>query len=1239
MSNLNLAKISMLIALLWSMSGLNVFAQILVTAPMTGTPAAGEYYGTQSIIVSPNFSFTATAGQSLHLYISNCVQLLSAPSVDRNFILTSIPRQAMQTADFTNKSVCDVMQTVQYFDGLGRPKQTIQIKGSPEVRDIVQPFFYDQYGRESVKYLPYSSTTVSSNGSYKATALTDQSSFYANPQASDAPGVVTIPVISGSSPAFSLTVFEPSPLNRVIEQGAPGASWQPNSTNIDLSHTNRVAYKTNDSTDINTISSTNKVMLYNVTIASDGKRTLVNAGTNAYATGQLYVTETKDENWQAGDGRFGVIQEFKDKEGRVVLKRFFNKKPNLTLEMLSTYYVYDEFGNLCYVLPPGALPDGGTISSTTMQHLCYQYRYDDRKRLVEKSLPGVGKVLMVYNSLDQVVMTQDAIQRKNDNQQWMVTKYDAFGRVVVTGLYTHTGSTGGQDYRTYMQGQVTSNSTLWEQRGTTGNGYTTADVYQAFPTTLGTILSVNYYDNYDIPGLSATGFDKHTETGMSIKTTGLLTASLIKVIDGTAGNTNMLWTVNYYDDEGRNIRSFAQHFKGGAVSLNNYDEINNTYSFNDELLTSNRVNYIDNGGTRQTSVTINMRYEYDHMGRKTNTWEAIGGNEVLLSQQVYNEIGQLIDKKLHSANQGSTFVQSIDYRYNPRGWLKSINNTALNNANPQVNDDTNDAFGEELSYDDYNVTSLKQFNGNISAVSWQGKQPSSQTLPQIPQSFEYNYDRINRLTLANYTTSASLGQYNEALTYDLMGNIKTLKRYKGDASNAMDNLLYTYENSNKSNRIFSVQDLSTNNQGQLSGTSSYISDDNGNLQSDNKKLLNYTYNYLNLPSTVTKTGDATISYVYDAAGRKLRKVITGGNRDYVGGIEYNSAGSIDFIQTEEGRARLNSSSYFYEYYLKDHLGNTRVMIGQDGIIGQQTDYYAFGMEMVRGANTIPSPDNKYKYNGKELQDELSLNQYDYGARFYDPVIGRWTKPDPLAEISRRWSPYGYGLNNPIRNIDVDGMLSTHTDEDGNVLAVYDDGDLGVYKHEANADGKQPTRHQIDKRHEKSKSAGGEKMGETKYWDEFENPDSHNPEGRINFGESFDSDIENTRVQADLMGMDLYDMGENSKLHQLFDFKNSNEIAPYGPMTGKLLNGKYATARSAGNYLAGYNGREGTIWGFHINFETYMKLAGALQQGHYNKWLAGLITVTGHPTYGPAPYYGEQDYTGRMVLQGWLNGGK
>uniref|UniRef100_UPI0013D1958E RHS repeat-associated core domain-containing protein n=1 Tax=Flavobacterium ajazii TaxID=2692318 RepID=UPI0013D1958E len=89
------------------------------------------------------------------------------------------------------------------------------------------------------------------------------------------------------------------------------------------------------------------------------------------------------------------------------------------------------------------------------------------------------------------------------------------------------------------------------------------------------------------------------------------------------------------------------------------------------------------------------------------------------------------------------------------------------------------------------------------------------------------------------------------------------------------------------------------------------------------------------------------------------------------------------------------------------------------------NYYPFGMKH-KGYNTVSTSTNpalKYKYNGKEFLDELGLNMYDYGARNYDPAIGRWMNIDPKAEVSRRWSPYSYCYDNPMRFVDPDGMLA------------------------------------------------------------------------------------------------------------------------------------------------------------------------------------------------------------------------
>jgi len=115
-------------------------------------------------------------------------------------------------------------------------------------------------------------------------------------------------------------------------------------------------------------------------------------------------------------------------------------------------------------------------------------------------------------------------------------------------------------------------------------------------------------------------------------------------------------------------------------------------------------------------------------------------------------------------------------------------------------------------------------------------------------------------------------------------------------------------------------------------------------------------------------------------------------------------------------------TYEYQYFLKDHLGNTRVTFTENGNIIQEDAYYPFGMQM-NGLCYESGTDflNKNLYNGKELQDDFGLDWYDYGARFYDAALGRWHVSDPLAEKYAAWSPYNYVMNNPLIFIDPDGQ--------------------------------------------------------------------------------------------------------------------------------------------------------------------------------------------------------------------------
>ncbi|RQO65399.1 hypothetical protein DBR40_23895, partial [Pedobacter sp. KBW01] len=253
----------------------------------------------------------------------------------------------------------------------------------------------------------------------------------------------------------------------------------------------------------------------------------------------------------------------------------------------------------------------------------------------------------------------------------------------------------------------------------------------------------------------------------------------------------------------------------------------------------------------------------------------------------------------------------------------------------------------------------------------------------------------------------------ETISYDVMGNITSLTR---------DNFgTYNYTGYD-GNRLTAIS-------GFTNGTYSY--DANGNQKTNTARgITNINYNYLNLPVSVT---GPNVNYTYTAAGEKLQKQAGGITTNYIDGIQYTN-NSIDFIQTEEGLARRNGSSYSYEYNLSDHLGNVRVTFYRNPNTNQlevlqRDDYYAFGLrkEPVAKAGL-----NKYLYNGKELQEELG--QYDYGARFYDPVIGRWNVVDPMSELDRKTTPYAYAFDDPIRHTDPDGMFGEDVNED------FDDGE-------------------------------------------------------------------------------------------------------------------------------------------------------------------------------------------------------
>ncbi|MCO6164564.1 hypothetical protein NHF47_17195, partial [Flavobacterium sp. NRK F7] len=260
-----------------------------------------------------------------------------------------------------------------------------------------------------------------------------------------------------------------------------------------------------------------------------------------YPANTLYKTITKDENWTSGKNN--TTEEFKNKEGQVVLKRTYSNvyENGVLVEAEAkhdTYYVYDIRGNLTYVLPP--LTEGASDQST-LDNLGYQYKYDSRNRLVEKKLPGKQWEFIVYDKLDRPVATGPAFTPYGGNTVgWMVTEYDVLGRVTQTGWKQLSVSATD---RASFQNSVTSGS-------------------NPFTLSANDILTKNYYDTYTYSGAPNPIPSQIEGQNLATNVKGLPTGSWTKVLD--VNNPNAAET-NYtlYDEYYRPIRTYTSNHLGG----------------------------------------------------------------------------------------------------------------------------------------------------------------------------------------------------------------------------------------------------------------------------------------------------------------------------------------------------------------------------------------------------------------------------------------------------------------------------------------------------------------------------------------------------------------------------------------------------------------------------------------------------------------------------------------------------
>ena len=929
-----------------------------------------------------------------YFYITICLLIAGITNV----IAQSADQNYIKTTTYLDAAGATSLKSVQYFDGLGRPVQTVQQNVGPSNnnQDLITVQEYDAFGRMSKAWLPVYRT--SNTGTYyTGTIATDTKNQYAN-----------------DTCAYSKSVYEASPLNRVVQQFGTGQAWRTASRPV------KTEYLANTAAD-------NCIYYY-----MDGDVLTKNA-TN-YVASALYVVKTTDEDNK-------VSYEFKDKLGRVILQRQVNEGVNH-----DTYYVYDDFGNLRWVLPP--MFESQSNMSTGCAYYGYNYKYDERNRCIEKKLPGIDPIYYVYDKADRLIFSQDGEQRTTTS--WTFYKYDAFDRMILTGVWKNSGQTQASlksKLGSMLATETFSTTGAYNYTWSCYNGSDLANVLNG-----NMVLQANYYDNYDFKTNSAdfastnynqnlglpTDFENkiYGAVGDNIKSKGLQTGSISVMLDGSNIKINSIF---YYDYRSRMIQSITSNH------LNGYEKEYINYTFTGNPSWKQSIHTAVLKGVPNT-ITETYTYGYDHANRPTTTKYKLNTDPdfITLSTLAYDDKGRLASKQQY----GNAITTT--YSYNIRNWLTSIKSTP---------------FDETIYYNDSYAGNTPQYNGNISAVSWRSL-PSNSL-----QGYRYTYDGLNRLKKGQYLsgTTPSDDFTEEVTQYDKNGNIKTMNRYArtSPANNTgikVDDLTFLFGNGNQLTDIIDAIPANISPIGFVKPNFTLSMAPFGYNKNGAIKYKFYdgiagiTYNILNLPEKISFLYGHTTQYSYDASGVKHKAVyqivksnlnIPLGTTTYTpsttdiqstlttdycanGHIVYEN-GVLKRILNPEGYAiKYSNGTYSYYFYAKDHLGNNRtvsaVQIPVPGVTAyagpqQETSYYPFGMPfaIVNAPRDGCSPElQPYKFGGKEYDEMHGLNWYDFGARYYSGIAPMFMTPDPLAEKYYSISPYAYCLNNPVRYVDPKG---------------------------------------------------------------------------------------------------------------------------------------------------------------------------------------------------------------------------
>ena len=453
-------------------------------------------------------------------------------------------------------------------------------------------------------------------------------------------------------------------------------------------------------------------------------------------SGQLSVVKTTDED-------LNVSYTFTDEMGHVVLTRQMKGS-----ETHDTYYVYDDKGNLCFVLQPMYQ------SSANLDQYAFQYKYDGRNRCIWKKLPGAGYMEMVYDNADRLVFSQDGNQRALTSGNWTYYKYDGLNRLTEQGTCTNKVTTSGTN-----------------------------------------VLVQHFYDSYAFR--SQAGFNNSNfPDDASGNGKGALTASVATVL----GSSNKIYTAYYYDIKGRVVKTVQSNPLGG------YDVAATVYTFTNKPATVTHT-HTASGKTTRTEV---YTYSYDHADRLLKVEHTLGGTKITLADYAYDNLGRLQSKSLHGSAtnkltyaynvrgwltgiSGSKFTQNLYYnngngtaKYN--GSISSMTWKAGNESTIRGYKFTYDGlsrlmnatYGETAGIN----TNTNRFSENVTGYDKNG---NIKTLQRYGQTAASSYGLIDNLTftlagnqLSRVDDAAAASAYNGG--FEFKDGVKQANEYTYDSN-------------------------------------------------------------------------------------------------------------------------------------------------------------------------------------------------------------------------------------------------------------------------------------------------------------------------------------------------------------------------------------------------------------------------------------------------------------------------